>query len=46
MHMPKTIFTSLSVVLLCISAAAIAQADTITFVGSREFSGGGSQAES
>ncbi len=40
MHMPKTIVTSLSIALLCISSATIAQADTITFTGSRDFSGG------
>ncbi len=40
MCIPKTLFTSLSVVLLCLSAAAIAQADTIAFTGSRDFSGG------
>jgi len=36
MHMPKTIFASLSVVLLCLGAATVAQADPITFTGSRD----------
>lgn len=40
MHIPKTIFASLSIALLCISSATIAQADTIAFIGSRDFSGG------
>ena len=36
MSIPKTLFTSLSVVLLCISSATIAQADVIPFIGSRD----------
>jgi len=40
MRIPKTIFAPLAVALLCISSATIAHADTITFTGSREFSGG------
>lgn len=35
MHMPKTIFASLSIALLCIGSATAAQADTITFTGER-----------
>jgi len=38
--MHKIIFASLSVALLCIGSATITHADTITFTGSREFSGG------
>ena len=40
MRIPQTIFAPLAVALLCISSATIAHADTITFTGSREFSGG------
>jgi hypothetical protein len=40
MRIPNTIFAPLAVALLCIGSATIAQADTITFTGSREFSGG------
>ncbi len=40
MRIPKIIFASLAVALLCIGSAAVAHADTITFTGSREFSGG------
>jgi len=40
MHIPKTICASLSLSLLCISSATLAQADPITFTGSRDFSGG------
>lgn len=40
MRIPKIIFASLSVALLCIGSATLAHADTITFTGSREFSGG------
>jgi hypothetical protein len=40
MRVPKTIFASLSIALLCIISATVAHADTITFTGSREFSGG------
>ena len=36
MHVPKTVFTSLSIALLCISSATIAQADVIPFIGSRD----------
>ena len=41
MRIPKIIFASLAVALLCIGSATLAHADTITFTGSREFSGGG-----
>ena len=44
MRIPKTIFAPLAVALLCISSVTVAQADTITFTGSREFSGGGGPA--
>lgn len=40
MRIPKTIFAPLAVALLCISSATIAHADTVTFTGSREYSGG------
>ncbi len=33
MRIPKTIFASLSVALLCIGAVTVARADTITFIG-------------
>ncbi len=40
MRIPKIIFASLSVALLCIGSATLAHADTITFTGSRAYSGG------
>ncbi len=40
MRIPKIIFASLAVALLCIGSAAVAHADTIAFTGSRAFSGG------
>jgi hypothetical protein len=40
MRMHKIIFASLAVALLCIGSATVTHADTITFTGSREFSGG------
>ena len=36
MRLPKTIFASLAVALLCIGSATVAHADTITFIGSRD----------
>jgi hypothetical protein len=36
MRLPKTIFASLAVALLCIGAATVAHADVITFIGSRD----------
>ncbi len=36
MRLPKTIFASLSVALLCIGSATVAHADVITFIGSRD----------
>ena len=40
MRIPKIIFASLSVALLCLGSATVARADVITFVGSRDYSGG------
>lgn len=40
MRIPKIIFASLAVALLCIGSATVAHADTITFTGSRDFTGG------
>jgi hypothetical protein len=40
MRIPKTIFASLSVALLCISSATVTHADTIAFIGTRDYSGG------
>ncbi len=40
MRIPKIIFASLAVALLCLASAAVAHADTIAFTGSRDFSGG------
>jgi hypothetical protein len=36
MRLPKTIFASLSVALLCIGSATVAHADVITFIGTRD----------
>ncbi len=36
MRLPKTIFASLAVALLCIGAATVAHADVITFIGTRD----------
>lgn len=36
MRIPKIIFASLSVALLCLGSATVAQADVITFTGSRD----------
>ncbi len=40
MRLPNIVFASLSVALLCLGSATVTHADTITFTGSREFSGG------
>ncbi len=36
MRLPKTIFASLAVALLCIGSATVAHADVITFIGTRD----------
>ena len=41
MRLPNIVFGAMAVALLCIGSATLAHADTITFTGSREFSGGG-----
>ena len=40
MRLPNIVFGAMAVALLCIGSATLAQADTITFNGSRAFSGG------
>ncbi len=40
MRIPKKIFAPLAIALLCVGSATVVHADTITFTGSREFSGG------
>ncbi len=40
MRIPKIIFASLAVALLCIGSATVAHADVITFTGSRNYTGG------